>query len=642
MRTFVYTSRPSRVVFGSGTVGRLREEVERLGRSRVLLLSSRPLAGTAARVREALGDLVVAEFDGAAMHTPVEVTEQALDVLTQASADVVVAVGGGSTTGLSKALALRTDLPQVILPTTYAGSEVTPVLGETRDGRKVTQSSPAILPETAVYDVDFTLTLPLPMTVTSGVNALAHAVEALYSADANPVTDRQALDAISGIASALPRLAADPADPDARADLLHAAWLAGTCLATVGMGLHHKLCHTLGGSFGLPHAETHTVVLAHAMAYNAPAVPDVMRRVADALGVPDAPSGVYDLIVSLGGPTSLRELGMAESDLARAAELAAATPYPNPRELTTEGIGELLAGAWQGRRPQGPPSTEAKLARLTEEVVASFAHTPDPRVRTLMTDLVRHLHTFVADNDVTDAEWQYAIDFLTRTGQICTPTRQEFVLLSDTLGVSSAVDLLTNSRTPDTTPSAVLGPFYVEGPPETPLGSDISGGLHGTPLWVDVRVTDSDGEPVKDAVVDVWQSNEDGFYDVQLPDLDGPVLRGRLRSDSQGRVTFWSILPSHYPIPADGPVGQMLDAVGRHPYRAPHLHFMFDATGHRRLVTQLFVAGGAYLDSDTVFGVKDELVVDFTPGSGPTPDGRPVDGPWCRLDYTFRLAPQAG
>ncbi|MFG3206752.1 maleylacetate reductase and hydroxyquinol 1,2-dioxygenase domain-containing protein [Streptomyces sp. NPDC048192] len=642
MRTFVYTSRPSRVVFGAGTVGRVAEEVERLGCSRVLLLAGPSLAGIAARVREVLGDLVVAEFDGAAMHTPVEVTARALDVLTEVSADVIVAVGGGSTTGLSKALAVRTDLPQVILPTTYAGSEVTPVLGETRDGRKTTRSSPAILPETVVYDVDLTLSLPLPLTVTSGINALAHAVEALYAPDADPVTDQQALDAIARIGRALPRLAADPADPEARSDLLYAAWLAGTCLATVGMGLHHKLCHTLGGSFGLPHAETHTVVLPHAMAYNAPAAPETMRRIAEALGVPDAPSGMYDLIVSLAGPTSLRDLGMAESDLARAADLAVATPYPNPRELTADGIAGLLAGAWRGSRPEGPPSTEAALARLTEEVVASFARTPDPRVRTLMSDLVRRLHAFVAANDVTDAEWQYAIDFLTRTGQICTPTRQEFVLLSDTLGISSAVDLLTNSRTPHTTPSAVLGPFYVAGPPETPLGSDISGGLHGTPLWVDVRVTDTDARPLKDAVVDVWQSNEDGFYDVQLPDLDGPVLRARLRSGGDGRITFWSILPAHYPIPADGPVGQMLDAVGRHPYRAPHLHFMFDAPGHRRLVTQLFVAGGAYLDSDTVFGVKDALVVGFTPQSGPTPDGRRVDGEWRRLDYTFRLAPLAG
>ncbi|MFJ4467931.1 maleylacetate reductase and hydroxyquinol 1,2-dioxygenase domain-containing protein [Streptomyces sp. NPDC089424] len=635
----MHTSHPARVIFGPGTVGALAEEVRRLGGSRVLLLSGPALADASARVRAGLGTLLAAEFDGAAMHTPTDVTEAALAVLREADADCLVSVGGGSTTGLSKALAVRTGLPQVVVPTTYAGSEVTPVLGETRDGHKVTRTSPAILPETVVYDVDLTLSLPLPMSITSGVNALAHAVEALYSADADPVTDRRALDAISLIARALPRLAADPADQEARADLLQAAWLAGTCLATVGMGLHHKLCHTIGGSFGLPHAETHTVILPHAMAYNAPAAPEAMRRIARALDVPDAPSGVYDLIASLGGPASLRELGMPESELGRAAELAAATPYPNPRELTAAGLESLLSDAWHGRRPQESHTTDVTTARLTEQVVASFAGAPDARVRTLLTGLVRHLHSFVSEQDVTDAEWQYAIDFLTRTGELCGPTRQEFVLLSDVLGVSSAVDLLTNSRTPDTTPSAVLGPFYVEGPPEAAHGSDISGGLPGTPLWADVRITDTAGVPVKDAVVDVWQSNEDGFYDVQLPDLDGPVLRARLRSDAEGRLTFWSILPSEYPIPQDGPVGQMLAAVGRHPYRAPHLHFMIDAPGHRRLVTQLFVAGGAYLDGDTVFGVKDQLVVDFAPQTGPTPDGRAVDGEWRRLDHAFRIAP---
>ncbi|MEU2226628.1 maleylacetate reductase and hydroxyquinol 1,2-dioxygenase domain-containing protein [Streptomyces sp. NPDC018347] len=639
MRTFVHTSHPARVVFGSGTVGRLAEEVGRLGGTRVLLLSGPSLAEASARVRDALGGLVAAEFTGAVMHTPVEVTERALALLREADADCLVSVGGGSTTGLSKALAVRTGLPQVIVPTTYAGSEVTPVLGETQEGRKVTRSSAAILPETVVYDVDLTLSLPLSLSVTSGVNAMAHAVEALYSPDAEPVTDARALDAISRIARALPRLAADPADREPRADLLQAAWLAGTCLATVGMGLHHKLCHTLGGSFGLPHAETHTVILPHAMAYNAPAAPDAMRRIARALDVPDAPSGVYDLVATLGGPTSLRDLGMPEADLARAAEQAVATPYPNPRELTAEGISGLLADAWHGRRPTGPASTAATLARLTEQVVASFAHTPDPRARTLLTNLVRQLHSFVAEQDVTDAEWRYAIDFLTRTGQLCGPTRQEFVLLSDVLGISSAVDLLTNSRTPDTTPSAVLGPFYLEDAPEAAHGDDISGGLPGTPLWVDVTVTDTSGAPVADAVVDVWQSDEDGFYDVQLPDLDEPVLRARLRTDTRGRLTFWSILPSEYPIPGDGPVGQLLTQVGRHHQRAPHLHFMIDAPGHHRLVTQLFVAGGAYLDSDTVFGVKDPLIVDFAPQTGPTPDGRRLDGEWRRLDHTFRIAP---
>lgn len=645
MRNFVYSSSSSRVIFGAGTADQVRAEVERLGCSRVLLLSSPSVAGAAERVAAVLGDLLVEVFDGAAMHTPVEVTERALGVLRSASADALVAIGGGSTTGLAKALALRTGLPQVILPTTYAGSEVTPVLGETRDGQKTTRSSPAILPETVVYDVDLTLGLPLEISVTSGINALAHAVEALYSPEANPVVDAMALDAVSGIARALPALAADPRDTEARGDLLQAAWLAGMCLASVGMGLHHKLCHTLGGTFGLPHARTHTVILPHAMAYNAPAAGGTMDRIAEALGVPDAPSGVFDLIASLDGPTSLESLGMAEADLPRAARLAASTPYPNPRELTAEGIEELLRDAWRGRRPASPLSAApaqgpgSELDRLTEQVVASFAAAPDPRLKGLLGDLVRHLHHFVTSNDVRESEWQYAIDFLTRTGQICGPTRQEFILLSDTLGISSAVDLLTNSRTPETTPSAVLGPFYTPGPPETEHGADLSQGLPGTPLWADITITDTAGRPVPGAVVDVWQANKDGFYDVQLPEQEGPVLRGRLRTDEQGRLTFWTIVPSEYPIPADGPVGQMLGAVGRHPYRAPHVHFMISGDGYRRLTTQLFVRGGSYLDSDSVFGVKDALIVDFTPMDGPTPDGRSVEGPWHILTYTFRIAP---
>jgi maleylacetate reductase len=641
MRTLVYTSHPSRVVFGQSTVELLADEVRRLGGTRVALLSSPALAVAATRVRDVLGSLLVVEFDGAVTHTPVEVTERALTVVRDSGADCLVAVGGGSTTGLAKALALRTGLPQIILPTTYAGSEVTPVLGETRDGRKVTQSSPAILPETVIYDVDFTLGLPVDVSVTSGINALAHAVEALYAADANPVTDLLALDAITRIGRALPVLVTHPSDLDARADLLRAAWLAGTCLASVGMSLHHKLCHTLGGSFDLPHAATHTVVLPHAMAYNAAAAGEAMDRVARALGVTDAPTGVYDLIVSVHGPTSLRELGLAESDLPAAARLAVSAPYPNPRELTIDGIENLLTNAWRGTRPA---SDTPGIPALTDQVVASFAQAASPRnARTaqLLGDLVRHLHEFVTSNDVTESEWEYAIDFLTRTGQICSPTRQEFILLSDTLGVSSVVDLLTNSRTPETTPSAVLGPFYVEGPPEVAHGTDIAAGLAGTPLWADIRITDTADVPIAGAVVDVWQSNQDGFYDVQLPDQNGPVLRARLRTDSDGRLSFWSILPSEYPIPADGPVGEMLAATGRHPYRAPHLHFMISAAGHRRLVTQLFVAGGAYLDSDSVFGVKPDLIVDFATQSGPTPDGRETDGEWRRVDFTFRVASQS-
>lgn len=347
MRNFVYSAHPARVVFGPAT--QVRDEVERLGAARVLLLSSR--SANAEPVRVALGPLLAAEFDGAAMHTPVEVTEQALELAKDA--DCLVAIGGGSTTGLSKALAVRTDLPQVILPTTYAGSEVTPVLGETENGHKTTRSSAAILPETVIYDVELTRNLPVPLSVTSAVNAMAHAVEALYSPQANPVVDGMALDAIKRIARSLPVLGHAPFDVDARTDLLEAAWLAGMCLAGVGMGLHHKLCHTLGGSFTLPHAETHTVVLPHAMAYNAPAAPEAMARIAEALGTTDAPSGVFDLIRNAGGPTSLRDLGLAEPDIAKGAELATAKPYPNPRELTRDGIEELLRNGWRGGRPGG-------------------------------------------------------------------------------------------------------------------------------------------------------------------------------------------------------------------------------------------------------------------------------------------------
>jgi maleylacetate reductase len=643
MKHFVHEVRSTRIVFGSGTISQVRAEVERVGGNRVLLLASRRLDDVARRVGESLGPSLAARFDGAVMHTPVEVTERALEVLRSHSADCVVAIGGGSTTGLSKALAARTNVPQVIVPTTYSGSEVTAVLGETTEGRKTTRSAPEIRPETVVYDVDLTLDLPLALSVTSGVNALAHAVEALYSPQAEPITDAIALDAIRRLSRGLRALPADPSDLDTRADLLTGAWLAGTCLGSVGMGLHHKLCHTLGGSFGLPHAETHTAVLPHAMAYNAPAVPEVMDRIARALGVPDAPAGVFDLIASVGGPTSLRDLGFPLEDVPLAVELATSRSYPNPREVTSEDVAVLLADAWHGRRPA---SRVPDLGRLTDEVAASFDRAPDPRVRELLVGLVRHLHSYATEHDLTQPEWRQAVDFLTRTGQISSDVRQEFVLLSDTLGLSSAVDALTNSRTPDSTPSAVLGPFYVDGPPALPSGADIANGLPGIPLWADIRVTDPDGLPLAGAVADVWQANDDGFYDIQLPEVDGPVLRARFTADADGRFAFRSILPSPYPIPDDGPVGKMLAATGRHQYRAPHLHFMISAPGHQRLITQLFVAGGDYLDSDTVFGVKQELIADFAEHTGPTPgsrgpDGTGADGPWRSLDFTFRLARMA-
>jgi protocatechuate 3,4-dioxygenase beta subunit len=312
------------------------------------------------------------------------------------------------------------------------------------------------------------------------------------------------------------------------------------------------------------------------------------------------------------------------------------TTYPDG---TAAGPGPAAAGVVP---PDLPAETVEAAAALTRAVLASFDQAPN-RLRTLTRSLVTHLHGFVLENDLTEDEWRFSIDFLTRAGHITTDVRQEFILLSDTLGVSSLVDILTNSRTPDSTPSAVLGPFYVQGPREVSHGTDLSGGgLAGDPVYADIRITGTDGTPVAGAVVDVWQANQDGFYDVQLPDLEGPVLRGRLRSDDDGHLDFWTILPAPYPIPADGPVGQLLAAVGRHPMRAPHVHFMISAPGRRPLVTQLFVAGGDYLDSDTVFGVKEPIIVPFPVQDGPAPGGAPASaasgGAWRRLDFTFRLA----
>jgi alcohol dehydrogenase class IV len=348
---FTYRSLPMNVVFGQGAVHGLRAEVKRLGCSRVLLVTGPGLEEPVASLRAELGDLVAAEFTDAVVHTPTHITDRAVAVFASAGCDGVVSLGGGSATGLSKALAARTDAPQVVVPTTYAGSEVTPVLGETTDGVKTTRSGPEILPETVVYDVDLTLGLPVPLSVVSAVNAMAHAVEALYSPDANPVTDQHAVESVRLLADGLRRISDDPRNLRARSELLQGAWLAGICLATAGMGLHHKLCHTVGASLDLPHAETHTVILPHAMHYNAAAAPVVMERIGGILGGAYAPAAVHDLVKGLNGPVSLHELGVAESDLPALAEAAVTRPYPNPAPVTDEGIRALLVAAWRGDRP---------------------------------------------------------------------------------------------------------------------------------------------------------------------------------------------------------------------------------------------------------------------------------------------------
>ena len=352
MQDFVYQSAPMRVVFGAGTLRQLPDELSRLGVVSALVLATPRQNDLVAGIREMIGDRFAGVFTGAVMHTPVEVTERAMEAVRDVRADCLVAIGGGSTTGLGKAIALRTDLPQIVLPTSYAGSEMTPVVGQTSGGIKTTQSSPKILPEIVIYDVDLTMTMPPKLSATSGINAIAHAVEALYARDRNPVISLMAQESIRTLAHALPTICARPSDKTARTDALYGAWLSGICLGAVGMALHHKLCHTLGGSFNLPHAETHTVILPHAVAYNAPASPDAMTRIAAALGVPDAALGLHDLARKLAAPASLREIGMPESGIDQAADLAVKNPYWNPRGIEREAIRELIARAWRGDAPQ--------------------------------------------------------------------------------------------------------------------------------------------------------------------------------------------------------------------------------------------------------------------------------------------------
>lgn len=278
---------------------------------------------------------------------------------------------------------------------------------------------------------------------------------------------------------------------------------------------------------------------------------------------------------------------------------------------------------------------------ITDAVIARFAETPNQRLKQIMQSLVRHAHDFVRDVELTQDEWMTAIQFLTRTGHMSDDKRQEFILLSDTLGISMLVDAINHRMPEGATETTVLGPFYVQNPPEFDHGTDISGGEKGTPLHVVAEVSAPDGKPLANAWVDVWQSDEDGFYDVQRDDVDGANLRARFRTDAAGRVSFWTIVPKFYPIPDDGPVGDMLKATKRHPYRPAHIHFMIGSPGYETLVTHLFVDGDPYLDSDAVFGVKQSLIVDLDEKpAGPAPDGKTMTGPWKSLVHRFGLKPQ--
>jgi hydroxyquinol 1,2-dioxygenase len=281
---------------------------------------------------------------------------------------------------------------------------------------------------------------------------------------------------------------------------------------------------------------------------------------------------------------------------------------------------------------------DADATTITQAVLDSFAATPDPRLATLVAALVRHLHAYVREVEPSFSEWQAAIGFLTRTGQICTDKRQEFILLSDVLGVSMLVDAINHGQAQGATETTVLGPFHVAGAPQPPHGADISRGLAGEKLLVEGAVTGADGAPLAGATVEVWQADDHGFYDVQKPELQDPLLRATFHTDAGGKFHFWSIMPSHYPIPDDGPVGDLLGATSRHPNRPAHVHFMISAQGHETLVTHVFAADSPYLDSDAVFGVKHSLVREYAlQPPGTAPDGSEMAEPWRRLRYDFGL-----
>jgi maleylacetate reductase len=348
---FAYEALPMRVRFGPGVIAELGAELDRLGLGRTLVLCSPEQEKTGELVAEALGGRAAGVLARARMHVPVEVAHLARDRVAALGADGCVAVGGGSAIGLGKAVALEQGLPVVAVPTTYAGSEMTPVWGLTEGSRKRTGRDTRVLPVSVLYDPELTTGLPIGMSVTSGLNAVAHAVESLYAPDRSPIVSLMAEEGVRAMTSALPAIVADGSDRDARARALFGAWLCGACLGATTMSLHHKLCHALGGTLDLPHAPTHTVVLPHVLAYNQRGAPAAVAALSRALGAADPARALGDLAGELGAPRSLADLGMAEADIARIAEQVVASPYANPVPVTRDGVVRLLRAAWAGEPP---------------------------------------------------------------------------------------------------------------------------------------------------------------------------------------------------------------------------------------------------------------------------------------------------
>lgn len=340
------------VAFGAGQRRRAGDHLNAADVTRVLVLTTPQQSGLGLEIAETLGSMAAGVFSKATMHTPTHVTEEALAHLRQSGADSVLSVGGGSTIGLGKALVLHTGVTHLALPTTYAGSECTPILGQTENGIKTTMSDPKLRPGIVLYDAELVATLPAAMTITSALNAMAHAVEALYAKDRTEAATKLALEGIAAFQRALPAVMARPDDLAARQATQEGAWACGTVLGQVGMALHHKLCHTLGGALNLPHAETHAIILPHATAYNQHEAAAELAPIAALFGGTEPGQALWDFAKSLDAPMALKDLGVAESDLDRMANQATKNPYWNPREITKDGIRALLGRAWEGVAPQ--------------------------------------------------------------------------------------------------------------------------------------------------------------------------------------------------------------------------------------------------------------------------------------------------
>jgi alcohol dehydrogenase class IV len=358
MLPFVYDALPGRVVFANGAFDSVPDELDRLDGTRILLIADRSSGAWADRLVGALEARVVGRIDDVRVHVPIERAEAARALARDARADIVVTIGGGSATGLGKAVALTEAIPILAIPTTYAGSEMTPIWGLTEGARKTTGRDPSVQPRTVIYDPVLTLSLPPEVAGPSGMNAVAHCAEALYADGASPITSLMAERGIAALASGLPRVVAAPDDLDARGDALVGAYLAAAAFAAAGSGIHHKICHVLGGAYDLPHAEMHAVILPHVLALVGPSEADAMARIAAALDDPDVPGAIFDLAASVGAPTDLRSIGLPEDELDRAAELVVQAIPGNPPPVGVPAIRALLADAYVGRRPSLVPLAE--------------------------------------------------------------------------------------------------------------------------------------------------------------------------------------------------------------------------------------------------------------------------------------------